>query len=151
MLKDVLKSKPNVDVVKLQKSGGVVSRNAKVRQKARSYRIRVNISLFGYIYRNFVNHLVICVSMEKILNDYLQISCLFQQILLCFLVIKLNHADIFYSRNIFMALQMIFPHISISQVSVICQSIELVVDHRLHVQPCQLAQSLLPTLHDWFL
>ncbi|KAL6960711.1 Protein CLP1 [Sarracenia purpurea var. burkii] len=40
MLKDVLKSKPNVDVVKLQKSGGVVSRNGKVRQKARSYRIR---------------------------------------------------------------------------------------------------------------
>ncbi|XAR71225.1 hypothetical protein NMG60_11028392 [Bertholletia excelsa] len=40
MLKDVLKRKPNVDVVKLQKSGGVVSRNAKVRQKARSYRIR---------------------------------------------------------------------------------------------------------------
>lgn len=40
MLKDVLKSKHNVDVVKLQKSGGVVSRNAKVRQKARSYRIR---------------------------------------------------------------------------------------------------------------
>ncbi|CAL5369955.1 unnamed protein product [Camellia sinensis] len=39
MLKDVLKSKPNVDVVKHQKSGGVVSRNAKVRQKARSYRI----------------------------------------------------------------------------------------------------------------
>ncbi|CAL5369948.1 unnamed protein product [Camellia sinensis] len=31
---------PNVDVVKLQKSGGVVSRNAKDRQKARSYRIR---------------------------------------------------------------------------------------------------------------
>ncbi|GLU11155.1 hypothetical protein SLE2022_279190 [Rubroshorea leprosula] len=40
MLKSVAKSKPNVDVVKLQKSGGVVSRNAKVRQKARSYRIR---------------------------------------------------------------------------------------------------------------
>ncbi|KAK4736783.1 hypothetical protein R3W88_000480 [Solanum pinnatisectum] len=40
MLKDVLKNRPNVDVVKLQKSGGVVSRNAKVRQKARSYRIR---------------------------------------------------------------------------------------------------------------
>ncbi|OVA09076.1 Pre-mRNA cleavage complex II Clp1 [Macleaya cordata] len=40
MLKDVLKNKPNVDVVKLQKSGGVVSRNAKVRQKARSFRIR---------------------------------------------------------------------------------------------------------------
>nr|XP_016513218.1 PREDICTED: protein CLP1 homolog isoform X3 [Nicotiana tabacum] len=29
MLKDVLKKRPNVDVVKLQKSGGVVSRNAK--------------------------------------------------------------------------------------------------------------------------
>ncbi|XP_028094427.1 protein CLP1 homolog isoform X2 [Camellia sinensis] len=40
MLKDVLKSKPDVDVVKLQKSGGVVSRNSKVRQKSRSYRIR---------------------------------------------------------------------------------------------------------------
>ncbi|KAF5735519.1 hypothetical protein HS088_TW15G01026 [Tripterygium wilfordii] len=40
MMRDVLKNKPNVDVVKLQKSGGVVSRNAKVRQKTRSYRIR---------------------------------------------------------------------------------------------------------------
>ncbi|KAL8498992.1 hypothetical protein ACS0TY_022086 [Phlomoides rotata] len=40
MLRDVLKSKGNVDVVKLQKSGGVVSRNAKVRQKARAFRIR---------------------------------------------------------------------------------------------------------------
>ncbi|KAK9116877.1 hypothetical protein Sjap_015824 [Stephania japonica] len=40
MLKDVLKNKPNVDVVKLQKSGGVVSRSAKVRQKSRNYRIR---------------------------------------------------------------------------------------------------------------
>eukprot|EP00268_Persea_americana_P017422 TRINITY_DN1838_c0_g2_i4.p2 TRINITY_DN1838_c0_g2~~TRINITY_DN1838_c0_g2_i4.p2 ORF type:complete len:202 (-),score=44.55 TRINITY_DN1838_c0_g2_i4:266-871(-) len=40
MLKDVLKSKSNVDVVKLHKSGGVVPRNPKVRQKARSYKIR---------------------------------------------------------------------------------------------------------------
>ncbi|KAH1038547.1 hypothetical protein J1N35_040290 [Gossypium stocksii] len=40
MLKAVAKSKPNVDVVKLQKSGGVVSRNAKYRQKSRVYRIR---------------------------------------------------------------------------------------------------------------
>ncbi|KAL8172367.1 hypothetical protein V2J09_024171 [Rumex salicifolius] len=40
MLKSVMKSKPKVDVVKLQKSGGVVSRNAKFRQKTRSYRIR---------------------------------------------------------------------------------------------------------------
>ena len=43
MLRDVLKNKPNVDVVKLQRSGGVVSRNVKYRQKARSYRIRVII------------------------------------------------------------------------------------------------------------
>ncbi|KZV36517.1 hypothetical protein F511_15688 [Dorcoceras hygrometricum] len=40
MLRDVYKNKVNVDVVKLQKSGGVVSRNAKVRQKSRAYRIR---------------------------------------------------------------------------------------------------------------
>ncbi|XP_057541003.1 protein CLP1 homolog isoform X1 [Amaranthus tricolor] len=40
MLKDVLKSKPKVDVVKLQKSGGVVSRTPKYRQKSRSYKIR---------------------------------------------------------------------------------------------------------------
>ncbi|KAL7216508.1 hypothetical protein ACSBR1_028450 [Camellia fascicularis] len=40
MLKDVLKSKPDVDVVKLQKSGGGVSRNSKVCQKSRSYSIR---------------------------------------------------------------------------------------------------------------
>ncbi|XP_061357957.1 protein CLP1 homolog [Gastrolobium bilobum] len=40
MLKEVLKSEPKVDVVKLQRSGGVVSRNAKVRQKARGFRIR---------------------------------------------------------------------------------------------------------------
>ncbi|KAK3004313.1 hypothetical protein RJ639_018864 [Escallonia herrerae] len=40
MLKDVLKSKPGVDVVKLQKSGGVVSRSGKVRNIARKSRIR---------------------------------------------------------------------------------------------------------------
>ncbi|GAA0183858.1 mRNA polyadenylation factor [Lithospermum erythrorhizon] len=40
MLRGVVKSKGNVDVVKLQKSGGVVSRNVKVRQKARGFRIR---------------------------------------------------------------------------------------------------------------
>ncbi|XP_052172397.1 protein CLP1 homolog [Diospyros lotus] len=38
--KDVLKSKRNIDVVKLQKSGGVVSRDQKLRLKDRSYRIR---------------------------------------------------------------------------------------------------------------
>ncbi|WCJ42457.1 hypothetical protein M5689_023265 [Euphorbia peplus] len=40
MLRDVLKNKPNVDVVKLQKSGGVVSRTSKARQKTRGIRIR---------------------------------------------------------------------------------------------------------------
>ncbi|GAV69809.1 MobB domain-containing protein/Clp1 domain-containing protein [Cephalotus follicularis] len=40
MLREVHRSNPNVDVVKLQKSGGVVSRNAKFRQRARSYRMR---------------------------------------------------------------------------------------------------------------
>lgn len=45
MLKEVLKSKPNVDIVKLHKSEGVVLRNQKVRQKARSFRIRVSQSL----------------------------------------------------------------------------------------------------------
>lgn len=47
MLRDVLKNKSNVDVVKLQKSGGVVSRNVKFRQKSRSHRIRVNIIFYG--------------------------------------------------------------------------------------------------------
>ncbi|KAL5582386.1 hypothetical protein UlMin_014828 [Ulmus minor] len=41
MLRDVLRNKqPNVDVVKLKRSGGVVSRSSKYRQKTRSYRIR---------------------------------------------------------------------------------------------------------------
>lgn len=40
MLRGVVSSKGNVDVVKLQKSGGTVSRNVKVRQKARGSRIR---------------------------------------------------------------------------------------------------------------
>jgi hypothetical protein len=38
MLKDVLKGKPNVDIVKLHKSGGVVPRNSKYRQRMRIYR-----------------------------------------------------------------------------------------------------------------
>ena len=50
MLREVLKGEPKVDVVKLQRSGGVVTRNAKYRQKARSYRIRVKyLSAFGYL------------------------------------------------------------------------------------------------------
>lgn len=58
MLRDVLRNKPNVDVVKLQKSGGVVSRSSKVRQKARSYRIRVNATAIffdtGTDFKNFI-------------------------------------------------------------------------------------------------
>ncbi|KAK4750099.1 hypothetical protein SAY87_027548 [Trapa incisa] len=38
--KDVSKNNPTVDVVKLQKSGGVVSRHVKFRQRTRSYRIK---------------------------------------------------------------------------------------------------------------
>uniref|UniRef100_A0A2P2KTR9 Protein CLP1 homolog isoform X1 n=1 Tax=Rhizophora mucronata TaxID=61149 RepID=A0A2P2KTR9_RHIMU len=41
MLRDVLHSNHNMDVVKLQKSGGVVSRSAKFCQKSRSYWIRI--------------------------------------------------------------------------------------------------------------
>jgi len=40
MLKDVLKGKANVDIVKLHKSGGVVPRNSKYRQRMRIYRTR---------------------------------------------------------------------------------------------------------------
>jgi len=47
-LYSMLKGKRNVDVVKLHKSGGIVSRNAKARQKARSLRIRVNWSFDVY-------------------------------------------------------------------------------------------------------
>lgn len=56
MLKAVAKSKPNVDVVKLQKSGGVVSRNAKYRQKSRGYRIRVSstFTISGWILHLYI-------------------------------------------------------------------------------------------------
>ncbi|TVU33077.1 hypothetical protein EJB05_24862 [Eragrostis curvula] len=40
MLKDAVQSKPNIDVVKLHKSEGVVLRNSKYRQKTRSFRIK---------------------------------------------------------------------------------------------------------------
>jgi hypothetical protein len=42
MLKDAVQSKPNIDVVNLQKSEGVVLRNSKYRQKTRSFRIKVS-------------------------------------------------------------------------------------------------------------
>ncbi|KAL0372195.1 UNVERIFIED_CONTAM: protein CLP1 [Sesamum calycinum] len=70
MLRDVLKNKANVDVVKLQKSGGVVSRNAKVRQKARAYRIRE----YFYGLANDLSRIltlqisVICTSTESVVD-----------------------------------------------------------------------------------
>lgn len=44
----MLKAKRNIDVVKLHKSGGVVARNPKVRQQARSLRIKVIWSSLVY-------------------------------------------------------------------------------------------------------
>ncbi|CAM0946097.1 unnamed protein product [Alopecurus aequalis] len=40
MLKDAVRSKPNINVIKLHKSEGVVPRNSKYRQKTRSFRIK---------------------------------------------------------------------------------------------------------------
>ncbi|KAJ7538449.1 hypothetical protein O6H91_11G048600 [Diphasiastrum complanatum] len=40
MLHDVLKAKPGVDIVKLHKSGGVVARNSKYRQRSRIFKTR---------------------------------------------------------------------------------------------------------------
>lgn len=141
MLRDVLKNKPSVDVVKLQRSGGVVSRNAKFRQKSRSHRIRVNIIFY----------------VTKFQKDRIRVNSIFMQpsfrnmLPLCyflFLMRRLTCADI-SNRNIFMALQMIWARILISQISVIYLSFELVAGHRPHVQLCQLVQSLLQILQDW--
>jgi len=46
-----------VDIVKLHKSGGVVPRNPKVRQKARSFRIRVSVEFFFIVHMNEDDHL----------------------------------------------------------------------------------------------
>lgn len=53
--KDVSKNNPSVDVVKLQRSGGVVSRNAKFRQRTRSYRTRVT-HLFSSLCRIYLSN-----------------------------------------------------------------------------------------------
>ncbi|KAG6741703.1 hypothetical protein POTOM_054981 [Populus tomentosa] len=60
MLRDVLKSKPNVDVLKLQKSGGVVSRSSKFRQKSRSYRIRLYATILPFHFLSILTRLVSC-------------------------------------------------------------------------------------------
>jgi polyribonucleotide 5'-hydroxyl-kinase len=44
-LKDVLRSKSNVDVVKLHKSGGVVARVKEVRKRSRNFKIQVKFSI----------------------------------------------------------------------------------------------------------
>ena len=49
MLKDAVQSKPNIDVVKLHKSEGVVLRNSKYRQKTRSFRIKVIFVCLGSV------------------------------------------------------------------------------------------------------
>ncbi|KAF6155687.1 hypothetical protein GIB67_007124 [Kingdonia uniflora] len=45
-LKDVLKTKPNVNVVKLQKSGGVVSRNHKVQTKSQKLQNKGSVLIY---------------------------------------------------------------------------------------------------------
>jgi hypothetical protein len=47
MLQDVLKDRPGVDIVKLHKSGGVVNRNAKYRQRSRIHKTRVRPPAFS--------------------------------------------------------------------------------------------------------
>lgn len=41
MLQEVLKERPGVEIVKLHKSGGVVNRNSKYRQRSRVQKTRV--------------------------------------------------------------------------------------------------------------
>lgn len=43
MLQEVLKVRPGVDIVKLHKSGGVVNRNSKYRQRSRVQKTKVLI------------------------------------------------------------------------------------------------------------
>lgn len=50
--KDALRHNPNVDIVKLHKSGGVVSRSTKYRKKIQSIRIRVSPS-FSFLFSKF--------------------------------------------------------------------------------------------------
>jgi hypothetical protein len=47
MLQDVLKDRPGVDIVKLHKSGGVVNRNSKYRQRSRIHKTRVQPPAFS--------------------------------------------------------------------------------------------------------
>jgi hypothetical protein len=63
MLKDAVQSKPNIDVVKLQKSEGVVLRNSKYRQKTRSFRIKVS---FIFLKWNLPNNAIKCLLVPNV-------------------------------------------------------------------------------------
>ena len=45
MLQEVLKVRPGVDIVKLHKSGGVVNRNSKYRQRSRVQKTKVLLTM----------------------------------------------------------------------------------------------------------
>jgi hypothetical protein len=49
MLRDKFKGKPNVDIVKLHKSGGVVARSSKFRQRMRNVKTRVSLGIFDEV------------------------------------------------------------------------------------------------------
>ena len=63
MIRNVLKNKPGVDVVKLKKSGGVVSRNAKFRQK--SIRVSINMLPFNPCYLFFLKKRLMCADISN--------------------------------------------------------------------------------------
>ena len=53
MLRDKFKAKPNVDIVKLHKSGGVVARSSKFRQRMRNVKTRVSLACLIFFERFF--------------------------------------------------------------------------------------------------
>ena len=74
MLKDAVQSKPNIDVVKLQKSEGVVLRNSKYRQKTRSFRIKVSFIFLNRIGPTIPSTLVGTLSYVKVIDENLKYS-----------------------------------------------------------------------------
>lgn len=107
MLKDVLKSKPNVDVVKLQKSGGVVTRQGNVRKKARHYRIKVTNKVFGLWSWANRQSSVSCGNLEWLIVTLLPYILIF----LFLWYTKANQAHIFSYQEYFYGLSNDFsPH-----------------------------------------
>jgi len=76
MLKDAVQSKPNIDVVKLQKSEGVVLRNSKYRQKTRSFRIKVSFIFLNRICPTIPSTLVGTLSYVKVIDENPKYSCI---------------------------------------------------------------------------